>query len=772
MILPHYNSPYEALYYNQPDVTHFIGKDLKIGTVCVSVREGQDAMHFLVRTILKFANIDIPHSYRSTPEFEECRSFYQKKDDMLPLLHVALHHCFESIPEPEVNRHQVARHQFSTDHSVFVLDEPSWLQNPCYISSVVGRLEEIRQENFTHVLKNLEAQMRPAALTIDVVVPDQELLQETESARFWTFFNGLGDQIETENYLLQATRIAMDLPAMIVGDKTEEQRSDALQELVETEISYNKRMQDLVNVYLREARCAVTALNPPLSKYEVQVIFSNIEKIVAVSSNFIKDLRDYQSGSLQNGCLGDICRKNLQVMECYKQYLMRYKRAQETHSALNKKSAGYRALQENCAQTNSIQTLSNLLIEPTQRIVKYPLLFKAILSGTNRDSVDVNGLRDAAELAAQIAYMEKAKPEQRAEILFNLRGIIENCPDSLLSQNRSVVAYLDGYETNLLTGERGRPITLILFSDKIMIVRRPRDASGDTLFQLKEDDEARRRREKEDKEKQERQKRVWRDSKREGVVETDTGGMRPPTRSNITAGFQILRKDWKFMGWMDILKLKVSVVEQTDPEGLFCITTRDHQETKDDPWETTRGILPEVLDSRDPFISKLYETLALAKAATVFCGAERTSRLHVAELELFCNVFTETQYRDIQCKGDIALFYNSSTSAPVDIMPFTRLPLFVGMIQATESGIRAILRSKASLNGVGQLVTTSSDPNPPMTLDAFQIHISELVANLQWTIYSFDPYQSAQLHFSKLYMDTDYLFKTANTLSRSTSTKP
>ncbi|KAG0308270.1 hypothetical protein BGZ98_008441 [Dissophora globulifera] len=650
MILPHYNSPYEALYYNQPDVTHFIGKDLKIGTVCVSVREGQDAMHFLVRTILKFANIDIPHSYRSTPEFEECRSFYHKKDDMLPLLHVALHHCFESIPEPEVNRHQVARHQFSTDHSVFVLDESSWLQNPCYISSVVGRLEEIRQENFTHVLKNLEAQM-----------------------------------IETENYLLQATRISMDLPAMIVGDKTEEQRSDALQELVETEISYNKRMQDLVN---------------------------------------------------------------LQVMECYKQYLMRYKRAQETHSALNKKSAGYRALQENCAQTNSIQTLSNLLIEPTQRIVKYPLLFKAILSGTNRDSADVNGLRDAAELAARIAYMEKAKPEQRAEILFNLRGIIENCPDSLLSQNRSVVAYLDGYETNLLTGERGRPITLILFSDKIMIVRRPRDASGDTLFQLKEDDEARRRREKEDKEKQERQKRVWRDSKREGVVETDTGGMRPPTRSNITAGFQILRKDWKFMGWMDILKLKVSVVEQTDPEGLFCITTRDHQETKDDPWETTRGILPEVLDSRDPFISKLYETLALAKAATAFCGAERTSRLHVAELELFCNVFTETQYRDIQCKGDIALFYSSSTSAPVDIMPFTRLPLFVGMIQATESGLRAILRSKASLNGVGQLVSTSSDPNPPMNMDAFQIHISELAlihikarnyisANFTWTLIIF-----------------------------------
>ena len=167
-------------------------------------------------------------------------------------------------------------------------------------------------------------------------------------------------------------------------------------------------------------------------------------------------------------------------------------------------------------------------------------------------------------------------------------------------------------------------------------------------------------------------------------------------------------------------------IHTADPEGLFCITTRNHTETKEDPWETTRGIMPDILDKRDMFLSKFHETLALAKAATISSGVDYTSRLHVAELELFCNVFTESQYRDFKYKGDVALFYTSSANYPVDVTPFTRLPPFVGMIQASETGLRAILRSRTSLNGAGDSISMGGDSNPPLDTDAFQIHISEL----------------------------------------------
>ena len=96
---------------------------------------------------------------RSSAEFDHYRTLYSKKSDIYAIVHIALRHCLESIPEIDVKRHQVVRHQSAGDHSVIVLDEPGWLKSPRYISSVVKCLEEIKQEGFTHVLKNLEAQM-------------------------------------------------------------------------------------------------------------------------------------------------------------------------------------------------------------------------------------------------------------------------------------------------------------------------------------------------------------------------------------------------------------------------------------------------------------------------------------------------------------------------------------------------------------------------------------------------------------------------------------
>ncbi|KAF9985302.1 hypothetical protein BGZ75_003174 [Mortierella antarctica] len=710
MILPHYNSPYESVFFNQP----------------------------------------------------------------------AIQHCLESIPESDVKQHQVVQHQSAKDHSVFVLDEPGWMQSTGYILSIVRGLEEIRQEGFTHVLKNLEAQMRPAALAIDFVIPDQELLAAREKERFWEFFNGLGDRVEPGTYLPHAPKASLCMPDMTVGNKNEEQRSEALTELIETESKYNARMQDLVNVYLAEARIAAAGPNAPLGKYEIRVIFSNIEQILAVSTDFLNDLREYQSDNTFGQSLGEICRTNLKRMGCYKQYLVRYKRAQETLSALSKKLPTFKAFQERCAQSNGVQILPNLLVEPTQRIVKYPLLFKGILSGTSEDSADVEGIRQAAEMASQIAHMTKAKPEQNAEVLFNIRNIIEHCPDTLLSQSRSAVTYLDGHETNMLTGERGKPITLILFSDKIMIARRPKGVSGEVLFQLKEDEDERKRTERREKDRKDRERKAKKDGRGDKMDDKDENenGLGAHGTAYTTAGFALLRKDWKFMGWVDLLKISISIVEQTDPEGLFCMTTQNHADTKDELWETTRGIMPEHLEKRDSFVSKVYETLTLAKAAgasilsTSSCPSDYTSRLHVAELELFCNVYTASQYRDVLYKGDVALLYTSGGAAGqalIDMTPFSRLPLFAGMIRATESGLRVMLKGKCTLNDSANAALSSEEENRFLDVDAFQIHLTELVANLQWTTYHFDPYQNAQLHFSKIYLRTDYLYRTASSFSRATT---
>jgi hypothetical protein len=158
-----------------------------------------------------------------------------------------------------------------------------------------------------------------------------------------------------------------------------------------------------------------------------------------------------------------------------------------------------------------------------------------------------------------------------------------------------------------------------------------------------------------------------------------------------------------------------------DPEGLFCITSSLHQiplqgksggiGKTDEHLEGTRGILPENMEERELFIAKFNAALAIAKAKVSGNTEEWTARLHVAGLEMICNVFTESQYREFtQQRGDIALFYtmpavftNSSSnsnananglkaknhgqyyqkSLATDLMSFKRLPAYVGLIQQT-----------------------------------------------------------------------------------------
>lgn len=57
------------------EVTHFVGKDLRIGTVCVSARSGQGVTHVLVRTVL--VSLSLPLTLLVCHCFVEIHRFLQ-----------------------------------------------------------------------------------------------------------------------------------------------------------------------------------------------------------------------------------------------------------------------------------------------------------------------------------------------------------------------------------------------------------------------------------------------------------------------------------------------------------------------------------------------------------------------------------------------------------------------------------------------------------------------------------------------------------------------
>ncbi|KAG0236474.1 hypothetical protein BGW42_003380 [Actinomortierella wolfii] len=628
----------------------------------------------------KFMNIQVPESVLSTPEFIELVDMYPKRLLVHGLIHYAFREYFSSIPDLEnILKQGIARPR---DHSVFVLSDLGWTGSHGHIMSLVDCLSEIKNETFSTILRNLEAQMRPSAMTIDIVYPDGIGVTEANKKKFWEFFHTLGDRVELEPFSLLQPRIDR-LASLKMGEKDAEHRLEALEELIETERRYCSRMQTLVNVYLYDAR-EYEGPNPPLDKYEIRVIFNNIEQIIAVSTAFVRDLDMYRSESQPQRDLGEICQQHMKHTACYRRYLLGYSKSTQMISRLLKKNANFQKFLDQRREAANNMALADLLVEPTQRIAKYPLLFKEILAGTSALSQERKGLIKAIELASEISEMENGKPEQNAALQFRIRNTVDGCPDTLIRADRAVHAFLDGYETNMLTGERGKPLTMVLFSDKVMLLRRPKNARGEQLF----------------------------------AASGLSSGRITEKRNSI------LSSKWKFMGWMDITKLDIVCAEQTDPEGLFCITTRDNVDSKDEPWEGIRGFLPEDFDKRDPFISKFNAALSLAKAHKGDPG--HTCRLHVADLELFFNAYPESVYRDLKHKGQMTLFYQDELGAKPELIHAAKLPPFVGVIQALESSYSIVLRGMISMSGYTGSLANPKESSSFTSLDSFQIYLTEL----------------------------------------------
>ncbi|KAF9167697.1 hypothetical protein DFQ26_003485 [Actinomortierella ambigua] len=596
---------------------------------------------------MKFMNVQVPESLLSTPEFARLVSMYSKQQIIQGVLHHAFKEYLSSIPDLDlILKQEIAQ---SRDHSVFILSDLGWTGSDGHVMSLVDCLAEIKHESFPGILRNLEAQMRPSAMTIDIVFPDSSGHPEDKKMRFWEFFKTLGDRVELE-------------PFSLIQPRTE--RFSAFK-------TYEK-------VYLCEARY-FEGSNRPLDKYEIRVVFNNIEQIVAANTAFLRDLDTYRSEVRPQRDLGDICKQHTDF------------------------STGR----------------------------------TEILAGTPAGSHERKGLLRAIELASEISEMDNGKPEQNAALQFRIRNTVDGCPDTLIRADRAVHAFLDGHEANMLTGEKGKPLTMVLFSDKVMLLRRPKNSRGEQLF----------------------------------AASGLSSGRITEKRETI------LSSKWKFLGWMDITKLEIVCVEQTDPEGLFCIITRDAVDSKEEPWEAIRGFLPEDLDKRDPFISKFNAALSLSKAHKG--DPSYTCRLHVADLELFFNAYSESIYRDIKHKvacwnimgqmsllGQMTLFYQDEHGIKPEVIQAIKLPPFVGVIEDTGSSYSVMLRGKISMEGCTGSLANSKVPSSFTDLEAFQICLTELASNLQWTIFHFDPYQRARLHFSRNFLTSQYVVKTTADLTK------
>ncbi|TEA29670.1 hypothetical protein DBR06_SOUSAS510265 [Sousa chinensis] len=192
---------------------------------------------------------------------------------------------------------------------------------------------------------------------------------------------------------------------MKMGMTEDDKRSCCLLEIQETEAKYYRTLEDIEKNY-------VTPLRLVLSPADMAAIFINLEDLIKVHHSFLRaiDVSMMAGGSSLAKVFLDFKERLL----IYGEYCSRMEHAQSTLSQLLAGREDFRQKVEEC--TLKVQDgkfkLQDLLVVPMQRVLKYHLLLKELLSHST-DRPERQQLKEALEAMQDLAmYINEVKRDK------------------------------------------------------------------------------------------------------------------------------------------------------------------------------------------------------------------------------------------------------------------------------------------------------------------------------------------------------------------------
>ncbi|GAA5807002.1 hypothetical protein MFLAVUS_000351 [Mucor flavus] len=314
----------------------------------------------------------------------------------------------------------------------------------------------------------------PLSQHVDVLIPnlDRNDYAKSQMEHFKSFFGSkyYAEQQQQQhqqqpNELMQETNHnTITYPNVFVSNS---KASHAIKEFIDTEKKYVDSLENLVTNIMKPIRESIVDPNktPILDQYSFNRIFINLDDILEVNKAFLDSLVLYKNGQTTE-TFGQILQRHFETFDCYKIYLLGKANAIACHTQNKKQNKLYNKCLVSCSLKNSLG-ISDVLISPIQRSARYDLMTKTIMGLTNTNDIDLIHLRKAASKVSSINDMRYGSDSS----LLNLYHLIRDAPASLI-QTRKLLAYYDASELSLLSGKTNRPVTILVFTDKIMIVKR------------------------------------------------------------------------------------------------------------------------------------------------------------------------------------------------------------------------------------------------------------------------------------------------------------
>jgi RhoGEF domain/PH domain/Pleckstrin homology domain len=271
-------------------------------------------------------------------------------------------------------------------------------------------------------------------------------------------------------------QVVADLSSKEAADFDDEmsgrrQRSAVAREIVETERSFCQQLRTLERHFLVPFRKSGL-----FSKEDLRAIFSNLEGIVACSESLLGCLERGDAENLHNS-IGGVFVSVLPAFSIYSDYINSFDAGQRVLSQQRAKSAVQNLLRGCVAsarqESGTSLDLSDLLIQPVQRLPRYVLLLQELLKSTPDDHVDrdhiVHSIERVREITAKI-NRAKAEHDNMEEIV----AIQESLQGGYLNLIEPHRRYLHkGFLTQLWgdIAHRGRELMFFAFNDILLFAQ-------------------------------------------------------------------------------------------------------------------------------------------------------------------------------------------------------------------------------------------------------------------------------------------------------------
>ncbi|KAL7978444.1 hypothetical protein Chor_004261 [Crotalus horridus] len=248
---------------------------------------------------------------------------------------------------------------------------------------------------------------------------------------------------------------------MKMGMTEDDKRNCCLVEIQETEAKYYKTLEEIEKNYMNPLRLILTP-------QDMEAIFINLEDLIKVHFNFLRsiDVSMMSGGST----LAKVFLEFKERLLIYGEYCSRMEHAQSTLNHLLANREEVRQKVEEC--TLKVQEgkfkLQDLLVVPMQRVLKYHLLLKELLSHSS-DRPEKQQLKEALEAMQDLAMFinEVKRDKETLKKISEFQSSIENLPVKLEEYGRPKI---DGeLKVRSIINHTKQDRYLFLF-DKVVIV--------------------------------------------------------------------------------------------------------------------------------------------------------------------------------------------------------------------------------------------------------------------------------------------------------------